>query len=100
LLKSLNKAAMWGRFGDWPGGPLPAHPSEMFKRNVYVVPFHEDNTAELVKRIGAGRVIMGSDFPHAEGLAEPAEFTESLEGFDPQIVKGIMRDNLRSLLVN
>ena len=31
----------------------------MFKRNVYVVPFHED-------------------YPHAEGLAQPAEFEESL----------------------
>jgi len=100
LLKSLNKAAMWGRFGNWPGGQLPAHPSEMFKRNVYVVPFHEDNTAELVKRIGAGRVIMGSDYPHAEGLAEPAEFVESLEGFEPETVQGIMRDNLRGLLVH
>lgn len=100
LLKSINKAAMWGRFGDWPGGMPPAHPSEMFKRHVYVVPFHEDNTAELVKRIGADRVVMGSDFPHAEGLAEPAEFMESLDGFDPKIVQDIMRDNLRTLLVN
>ncbi|HET9629283.1 MAG TPA: amidohydrolase family protein, partial [Novosphingobium sp.] len=87
LLKSLNKAAMWGRFGDWPGGPLPAHPSEMFKRNVYVVPFHEDNTLELVNRIGVDRVLMGSDFPHAEGLAQPAEFEESLTALDPGSVR-------------
>jgi len=100
LLKTLNKAAMWGRFGDWPGGPLPAHPSEMFKRNVYVVPFHEDNTPELVKRIGVDRVLMGSDFPHAEGLAQPAEFEESLTALDPASVRKIMRDNLRDLLVH
>jgi len=100
LLKTLNKAAMWGRFGEWPGGALPAHPSEMFKRNVYVVPFHEDNTLELVKRIGADRVIMGSDFPHAEGLAQPAEFEESLSALDAGSVRKIMRDNLRDLLVN
>lgn len=100
LLKTLNKAAMWGRFGDWPGGALPAHPSEMFKRNVYVVPFHEDNTLELVKRIGVDRVVMGSDFPHAEGLAEPSEFEESLEALDAGSVRKIMRDNLRALLVD
>jgi len=100
LLKTLNKAAMWGRFGDWPGGTLPAHPSEMFKRHVYVVPFHEDNTRELVNRIGADRVMMGSDFPHAEGLARPAEFMESLSGIDATAVRRIMRDNLRDLLVN
>jgi len=100
LLKSLNKAAMWGRFGDWPGGPLPAHPSEMFKRNVYVVPFHEDNTLELVKRIGVDRVLMGSDYPHAEGLARPAEFEESLTALDPVSVRKIMRDNLHDLLMH
>jgi len=100
LLKTLNKAAMWGRFGDWPGGQLPAHPSEMFKRNVYVVPFHEDNTLELVKRIGVDRVLMGSDYPHAEGLAQPAEFEESLAALDEGSVRKIMRDNLRDLLVH
>ncbi|MGD1241644.1 amidohydrolase family protein [Mycobacterium seoulense] len=100
LLKTINKAAWWGRFGDWPGGTLPDRPSEMFKRNVYVVPFHEDNTPELVKRIGANRVLMGSDYPHAEGLAQPAEFEEGLTDLDPGSVRRITRDNLRELLMN
>jgi len=72
----------------------------MFKRNVYVVPFHEDNTLELVKRIGVDRVLMGSDYPHAEGLAQPAEFEESLAALDEGSVRKIMRDNLRDLLVH
>jgi hypothetical protein len=43
---------------------------------------------------------MGSDFPHAEGLAEPSEFEESLEALDAGSVRKIMRDNLRALLVD
>jgi predicted TIM-barrel fold metal-dependent hydrolase len=38
-------------------------------------------------------LMMGSDYPHAEGLAEPAAFVRKLEGMDPTDIRRIMRDN-------
>jgi predicted TIM-barrel fold metal-dependent hydrolase len=36
---------------------------------------------------------MGSDFPHAEGLAEPAEFAALLTGLTSQQQRQVLRDN-------
>jgi predicted TIM-barrel fold metal-dependent hydrolase len=47
--------------------------------------------------IGIGHVLFGSDWPHAEGLAEPAAFVDDLRGFDGDDVRTIMRDNGRAL---
>ena len=49
-------------------------PRETFKRHVWVSPFYEDELASLLKLLGEKRIIMGSDFPHVEGLAEPASY--------------------------
>jgi predicted TIM-barrel fold metal-dependent hydrolase len=43
-------------------------------------------------------VLNGSDYPHPEGLAEPLEFAEELEGLPPADVKRIMRDNFSRLV--
>ena len=52
----------------------------------------------LVDAIGASQVVFGSDYPHSEGVAEPIQFAESLEGFDADTTRQIMRDNARDLL--
>ena len=57
-------------------------PRETFKRHVWVSPFYEDELASLLKLLGEKRIIMGSDFPHVEGLAEPASYLKDLENFD------------------
>lgn len=36
----------------------------------------------LKDMIGADRILMGSDGPHAEGLADPTAYIEDLERFD------------------
>jgi hypothetical protein len=40
-------------------------------------------------------MLMGSDFPHAEGLAEPSSYIKDLEnfGFTPEDSRLVMRDN-------
>jgi predicted TIM-barrel fold metal-dependent hydrolase len=38
-------------------------------------------------------VLFGSDWPHAEGLAEPATFVDDLAGFDDAEIRKIMREN-------
>ena len=40
---------------------------------------------------------MGSDFPHAEGLAEPADFAKLLDPLDDVTQRRIMRDNAEAL---
>jgi hypothetical protein len=42
--------------------------------------------------------LAGSDFPHAEGLAEPTDFVKSLTGFNEDDQRMIMHDNLKYLL--
>ena len=36
---------------------------------------------------------MGSDFPHAEGLAEPADFAKLLDPLPSDVQRAILRDN-------
>jgi len=41
---------------------------------VFVSPYHEEPIEDLVELIGASQVLFGSDYPHAEGLADPTSF--------------------------
>ncbi|MFO0688655.1 MAG: amidohydrolase family protein [Myxococcota bacterium] len=93
LLDLLDHKKGMGRRGPWLGGYFRGRPSEVFKRHVYVSPYPEDDVPALVRLIGAERVLFGSDFPHPEGLAEPARFADLLEAFPPGDVRRIMRDN-------
>jgi len=44
------------------------------------------------------RLLNGSDYPHPEGLKEPLEFADELEGLTDAEVKRIMRDNFAELV--
>jgi predicted TIM-barrel fold metal-dependent hydrolase len=79
-------------------GFFEADPHELFLEHVWVSPFFEDNVLALVERIGVDRVVFGSDFPHAEGLAEPTSFIEELRGIPDADVRKIMHDNARELV--
>ena len=43
--------------------------------------------------IGAGHILFGSDWPHAEGLADPVAFVHDLDGFSADEIRLIIRDN-------
>lgn len=77
---------------------FPEHPVDAFQRGVWVVPYWEEPIRELTGLIPVERILAGSDFPHSDGLPEPAMFAKALEGFAPDETRLIMRDNLRSLL--
>jgi predicted TIM-barrel fold metal-dependent hydrolase len=75
------------------------HPVEVFKRNVYVHPFHEeDDTVGLVKLLGADHVIFGSDYPHPEGMSDPITFVDELDGLPAEDIAKIMGGNLDRLM--
>lgn len=95
LLDWLDKAAGLGRRVALDLGDLP---SEIFRRHVSVSPFPEEDIPALTELIGAERVLLGSDWPHAEGLAEPREYLDGLKGLDDREIHLIARDNTRRLV--
>ncbi len=50
---------------------FPEHPVDVFKRNIFVHPFHEEDPKGLVDLLGADNVLFGSDYPHPEGMSDP-----------------------------
>ena len=73
------------------------NPLETFKRHVWINPFWEDDVAEVVALMGPERVIFGSDWPHIEGLPEPAQYWNDVQPFDDAVRRLILRDNTRAL---
>ncbi len=67
-------------------------PVETFRRHVWISPFHEDNVMGLRELLGADRLVMGSDWPHAEGLGAPSEYLRELDGFTDEEVRLVMRE--------
>jgi predicted TIM-barrel fold metal-dependent hydrolase len=75
-------------------GYVRDHPREVFGEHVWITPFWEDRVDELVGDVRVDRLLLGSDWPHAEGTRRPADFlTESLGGLPDGDVRRIARDN-------
>jgi len=73
-------------------------PVEVFKRNIFVHPFHEDDPKGLVEVLGADNVLFGSDYPHPEGMSDPITFVDDLEGLPADDVAKVMGGNLSRLM--
>lgn len=99
MLSHMDKSRGMGRNGPWIGGKLQDRPSRIFREYVRVAPYPEDDIPKIVADLGgdASCLVMGSDFPHAEGVAEPAEFEKLLDPLDEQTKRAIMRTNAESL---
>jgi len=74
-------------------GYYAEHPGELFRRNVWINPFWEDDVNEVVEMMGADRVIFGSDWPHIEGMPQPLDYLQDVEHFDDSTRRRILRDN-------
>ncbi len=72
-------------------------PIETFRRHIWVSPFHEDDVPLLRDLLGAARLLMGSDYPHAEGLAVPTDYVYELKDFSQAEIRLVMRDNALAL---
>ncbi len=73
-------------------------PVQAFKRNIWVHPFHEDDPLDIIRLIGADRVVFGSDYPHPEGLAEPTSYIDRLAGLSQEEIARVMGGNLAEIL--
>ncbi|HVX19810.1 MAG TPA: amidohydrolase family protein [Acidimicrobiales bacterium] len=97
LLRVMDKGARMGARGEWLGGRLDDVPSDVFKHHVTVAPLDDDDIRGLVDTIGVQRVVLGSDYPHPEGLVEPVQFLEGI-GLDREELMLVGRDNGARLL--
>jgi len=92
LLKALKKS-----YGQIPAAYDHVDPVEQVQRHVWVSPYYEDDLSQLRDELGATQMIFGSDFPHAEGLADPKSFVDDLPNFSDAEIKLVMRENALAL---
>lgn len=99
-LRKMDHAYMMGRKARWrDSGHLDARPSAIFNEHFCVAPFPEENVQRVAAEIGIDALVFGSDFPHGEGLARPAEYAGAqLGSFNAEDTRRIMRDNLEDFL--
>jgi predicted TIM-barrel fold metal-dependent hydrolase len=72
-------------------------PVESFREHVWVAPFYEDDLRASRDALGADRVLLGSDFPHPEGLPEPRSFLGDYAALSAEERRMALRDNLKFL---
>jgi predicted TIM-barrel fold metal-dependent hydrolase len=92
LIKKLKKV-----YAQNPGA-FTGDPVQQLCDHLWVAPFYEDDIRTLAGTIGVEHVLFGSDYPHAEGLADPLSFVKDLHGFSDDEVRLVMRDNALALL--
>jgi len=73
-------------------------PVTVFKRNIHISPFWEEDLGALAELVGVERVLFGSDYPHPEGLADPASYVDELDGLPEESIRSIMGGNLARLV--
>jgi predicted TIM-barrel fold metal-dependent hydrolase len=101
FLYKMDKMRGMARNGFWPMGQMKERPSTVFKKHCFVVAYPEDNIRKIVEEIGSSDcLLMGSDYPHAEGVPTPRDFAdEALRGMADEDVRKIMHDNGPARLV-
>jgi predicted TIM-barrel fold metal-dependent hydrolase len=74
-------------------------PVASFLEHVWLTPFWEDDIATLSGSVPVKQLLLGSDWPHAEGLVAPADFVdEALAWADADTLRKIARTNAADLL--
>ena len=93
LFKALGKHA-----GQAPR-LYPEHPHDVLRKHVSIAPYYEDDLAGLKGLLGVDKVLLGSDWPHTEGLADPLSFKKDLErdGYTEAEQKLVLHDNALAL---
>ena len=106
-LASVENGASWvarhapspRRCGQPQPGLLRRAPARQFGEHVWITPFWEDDVTRLLDDVRADRLLLGSDWPHAEGTRQPVDFVaESLAGLPEPTVRLIARQNALDLL--
>jgi len=73
-------------------------PVAVFKRNIWVHPFHEEDPKGLVELVGVDKVCFGSDYPHPEGMYDPLTYVDDIESLPKADQAKIMGGNLAEIM--
>jgi predicted TIM-barrel fold metal-dependent hydrolase len=100
FLHKMDKMRGMARAGYWSHGQLKERPSAIFNRHCFAVAYPEDDVKKIVDEIGTtAPVLMGSDYPHPEGVARPRDFVaEALTGLNDEQIEQIMYSNGRRMM--
>jgi len=72
-------------------------PVDAFREHVWVAPFYEDDMRLLRDAIGVEHLLLGSDWPHPEGLREPRAALTDFGVLEPDEQRRVLRENLSEL---
>jgi predicted TIM-barrel fold metal-dependent hydrolase len=100
MLVKMDKVRGMSRGGYWPCGQLSERPSNIFKEFVTVVAYPEDDIKTIIDLTGTSDfLVMGSDYPHSEGVERPAIFAnEALANVSAADCEAIMYGNGKRLM--
>jgi predicted TIM-barrel fold metal-dependent hydrolase len=96
IVRKMDHAFLMGRKATW--GTLEMRPSEYVRKHVLVAPYPEENVDRVIESVGVEPLAFGSDFPHGEGLPDPALYKAQLKNCNEEQTKAIMRNNLAGFL--
>lgn len=98
LFRLLDKATKMGAQGEFLGGRLSELPSDILRQHLHCSPYYEDDLDDLAELLGCDRILFGSDYPHPEGLKEPASILGRLSHLPPDRLRLVTHDNAARLL--
>lgn len=81
-------------------GMFERSPRDQFIEHCWVAPFVEDDITELAEHLPVERILFGSDWPHAEGMAHPRDFFANVASFSIDDQRRIMVENARELTLH
>jgi len=79
-------------------GWFPDDPVDMFRAQVWINPFWEDDVVSVVEQMGADRVVFGSDWPHIEGMPRPLDYLPEVKELSAADQRLVLHDNAAGLL--
>jgi predicted TIM-barrel fold metal-dependent hydrolase len=72
-------------------------PVESLREHVWIAPFYEDDIRTVRDAVGIDRILLGSDWPHPEGLSEPRAWLPDFARLSAAEQRLALRDNLKLL---
>ena len=93
FMAHIDKMRGMGRNGPWDGGQLKERPTAIARRHILIAPYPEDDVEKIVEEVGHEMIGMGSDYPHAEGMAAPREFGRLVQHLPEDQQRWILHDN-------
>jgi predicted TIM-barrel fold metal-dependent hydrolase len=98
LFRQMDKSYQSAR-GSKLAPKLHDLPSAILKEHLYVTPFPEEDVGTIAAILPTDHIILGSDYPHPEGLAHPATYAEKIEpALGEAATRGVMGENLAHVI--